>query len=80
MSDYWALILLSQYADSSRCPGLYNALSGLGGGGMPDLSSMMKMMGGGGGGGMPNLGGMDLQKMAQMFGGGGGMPGGSGRR
>ena len=50
---------------------------GQGGGGMPDMNSLMKMMGGGGGGGMPNLGGMDMQKMMSMLGGGGG---GGGRR
>ena len=53
-----------------------------GAGGMPDLSSMMKMMGGGGGGGggggMPNLGGMDMQKLMSMMGGGGGGVGGGG--
>lgn len=56
--------------------------AGGGAGGMPDLSSLMKMMGGGGGagGGMPNLGGMDMSKMMSMLGGGGGAGGGGGRR
>ena len=47
---------------------------GMGGGGMPDMASMMKMMGGGGagggGGGMP-----DMASMMKMMGGMGGMGG-----
>jgi signal recognition particle subunit SRP54 len=59
---------------------------GPGGGGMPDMGSIMKMaqqMQGGAGGGMPGGGGMpdmgSIMKMAQQMmggGGGGGMPGG----
>lgn len=53
---------------------------GGGGGGMPDMNSLMQMMGGGGGGGgMPNLGGMDMnammKQMGNMFGGGAGAGG-----
>jgi signal recognition particle subunit SRP54 len=45
--------------------------AGRGGGGMPDMSSLMGMLGGGGGGGMP-----DMSQMMNMFGGGGGAGGG----
>jgi signal recognition particle subunit SRP54 len=67
--------------------------AGRGGGGMPDMSSLMGMLGGGGGGGMPDMsqmmnmfgggggaggGGMpDMSKMMEMFGGGGGAAGGA---
>ena len=56
------------------------SMGGAGGGGMPDLSSMMKMFGGGGGvGGMG--GGMDMAAMMKQMGGlmGGGAGAGAGR-
>ncbi|KAF1981740.1 signal recognition particle protein [Aulographum hederae CBS 113979] len=52
-------------------------MPGMGGGGMPDMASLMKQMGGMGGGGMP-----DMASLMNMLGGGGGPPGGGrgGRR
>ncbi|KAL3756217.1 hypothetical protein ACHAWU_007168 [Discostella pseudostelligera] len=50
--------------------------SGMGGGGMPDMNTMMQMMGSMGGGGMPGMGGMPgiggMPGMGGMGGGGGG--------
>lgn len=67
-------------AMQKRMQSMGRGAGGPGGGGMPDLGSMMKMLGGGGGagGGGPGGGGMpDMSSLMSMMGnmGGGGLPG-----